>query len=127
MPPTKAVRNATKKLKNYETKNPGVKDERYAELQRGLIIANVAAARLEQSIAKSAESHRFKDMSDDDFLEIEYQKNSQTNSDNRRKEKNKKRRERKKEKIAAEKIAEYQVFYDQVVQPAIAKHIILSL
>ena len=127
MPPTKAVRNANKKLKSYETKNPDVKDERYMELHRGLIIANVAAARLEQHATQSAESQRIKDMSDDDFLEIEYHKNSQTNASNTRKEKNKKRRQSKQDRIAKDKIAMHKEFYDTVMQPAIAKHIILSL
>ena len=77
----KSVRNATKKLKTYQSKHPGVTDEKHEELRRNVIIAKLSVARREQKEKKAAERHRFNAITDDEFLDQSFQQNATLNSE----------------------------------------------
>ena len=85
--PSKAVRNASKKLRNFETKNPGVRNERYEELYRCLIKAKVAVAKAEQKESNKSESMKIKRLTDDEFLDMAFKQNAKKNTENNRLEK----------------------------------------
>ena len=122
-----AVRKAEKKLREYETKHKGVRDDRYKELYRGVVAEKVAEAKKQQRDAKKAESLKKQNMSSEEVLHIHFKENAKKNAE--------------KEKLAIIKAEqdkiravqeekdnkEYKEFYDKVLQPAIAKHIILSI
>ena len=122
-----AVRKAKKKLREYETKHKGVRDDRYKELYRGVVTACVAEARKLQRAAQKAESLKNQNMSSEEVLYIHFKENAKKNAE--------------KEKLAIIKAEqdkiravqedkdnkEYKEFYDKILQPAIAKHIILSI
>jgi hypothetical protein len=115
-----AIRKAEKKLRIFKEKNPGVIDERYKELYKGVVSARVAEARKQQRDAKKAESLKNKNMSSDEVLHIHFKENAKKNAEKQRlavinAEQDKQNKEFNK------------VFYDNVLQPAIAKHIILSI
>ena len=115
-----AVRKAQKKLRTFKENNPGVIDDRYKELYRGVIVAKVAEAKKQQREVKKADSLKNKNMSNDEVLDIHFKENAEKNAEKQRlalikAEEDKQHREFNK------------VFYDKVLQPAIAKHIILSI
>ena len=122
-----AVRKADKKLRNYVKKNPGIIDDRYKELYKGVVTARVAEARKLQRAAEKAESLKNKNMSSDQVLDIYFKENAEKNAEkqklseiNAEKDKIRAIQEEKDNK-------EYKEFYDKVIQPALAKHIILSI
>ena len=121
--PSKAVRNASKKLRNFEAKNPGVRNERYEELYRGLIKAKVAVAKAEQREDKKKSSLKIKHLTDDEILETSFKQNAgknAENAENKRLEKLRLAESKKQTELNKE-------FYDKVLQPAMAKRIIMSI
>ena len=118
--PSKAVRNASKKLRNFESKNQGVRNERYEELYRCMIKAKVAVAITARNEANKSEYMKIKRLTDDEFLNMAFKQNAGKNAENKRLEKL-----RLEEAI---KHAEFnKQFYNNVLQPAIAKNIIMSI
>ena len=114
------IRKADKKLREYETKHKGVRDDRYKELYRGVIVARVAQAKKQQRETKKADSLKKQNMSNDEVLDIHFKENAEKNAEKQRlaiikTEQDKQQKEFNK------------VFYDKVLQPALAKHIILSI
>jgi hypothetical protein len=120
---TNAVRNANKKLRNFETKNPGVHNERYKELLRGVIKAKVAVAKAEQREAKKEASLKVKNLTDDEVLDAAFQQNAKKNAKNAEN----KRLEKIRLAEAKKQDEDKKEFYDKVLQPAMAKHIIMSI
>ena len=122
-----AVRKAKKKLREYETKHKGVRDDRYKELYRGVVAAKVAEAKKHQREAKKADSLKKQNMSSEEVLNIHFKENAKKNAEKQRlalvKEEQDKIRLVQEEKYNKE----YKEFYDNVLQPVIAKHIILSI
>ena len=115
-----AVRKAEKKFRIFKENNPGVINDRYKELYRGIIVAKVAEAKKQQREVKKAESLKNQNMSDDEILDIHFKENAEKNAE--------------KEKLALIKTEQdkqqkefNKVFYEKVLQPALAKHIILSI
>jgi len=90
-----SVRNTTKKLKTYQSKHPGVVDEKHEELRRNVIIANLSVARHEEKMKKVEERVLFNAITDDEFLDQSYQMNAALNSEKtlatKKSEKNKKK------------------------------------
>ena len=125
------IRSAKKKLRTYETKNPGVKDERYMELKRNVIEIQVKIIKSEEfnqiKKEKQEQKQRLNDMSEDEFLELSHSQNSPINAANKKKEKNKARKERKKQLANKEKEEKHKEIYEKVIQPMIAKQIIMSI
>ena len=122
-----AVRKAEKKLRIFKEKNPGIINERHEELRRGVIVAKLAEARKQQREVDKAESLKNKNMSSEEVLHIHFKENAEKNA-----EKEKlaviKAEQDKVRAVQEEKYnKEYKEFYDNVLQPAIAKHIILSI
>ena len=66
-------------------------------------------------------------MTDDDALEKAFQENADINARNRKTEKNRQKRIKKKKEIQEKKQADMKTFYDEVIQPQLAKHIIMSI
>jgi len=114
------VRMATKKLRNFETKNPDVRNERYKELFRQKVEAEVSKHKFEVDAAKKQESMKLKNMSDNEFLDLSFKENAKINAKNNLLEKN-----RQEEKLKQQEFNKQ--FYDEVLQPAIAKNIIMSI
>ena len=122
-----SVRKAEKKLRTFKENNPGIIDERHEELRRGVVVAKLAEAKKQQRDAKKSESLKKNNMSSEEVLDMHHKENAGKNAE--------------KEKLAVikaeqDKISsvqkekdnkEYKEFYDKVLQPAIAKHIILSI
>ena len=115
-----AVRKAEKKLRRFKENNPGIINDRHEELRRGVIIAKLAEAKRQQRDAKKSESLKNQNMSDDEVLDIYFKENAVKNAE--------------KEKLALIKTEQdkqqqefNKVFYEKVLQPALAKHIILSI
>jgi hypothetical protein len=121
-----AVRNANKKLRNYEQKNPGVRNERYKELLKGLIKAQVAVAKAEQREAKKKASQKIKNLTDEEALDAAFKQNAPKNAiknaendENKRLEKVRLEESKKQDELDKEKY--------KVRQSEIAKHIIMSI
>ena len=95
-------------------------DDRYKELYRGVVVAKVAEAKKQQREAKKADSLTNKNMSNDEVLDIHFKENAEKNAEKQRLA-----------LIKAEEDKQHKefnkVFYDKVLQPALAKHIILSI
>ena len=122
-----SVRKAEKKLRIFKENNPGIIDERHEELRRGVVVAKLTEAKKQRRDTKKAESLKNQNMSNEEVLDIHFKENAEKNAE--------------KEKLAVikaeqDKISavqkekdnkEYKEFYDKVLQPAIAKHIILSI
>jgi len=81
-----SVRNTTKKLKTYESKYPGVVDEKHEELRRNVIIANLSVARHEEKMKKVEERVLFNAITDDEFLDQSFQQNASLNLEKELKE-----------------------------------------
>ena len=114
------VRMTTKKLRNFETKNPGVRNERYKELFRQKVKAEVSKHKFEVDAAKKQESMKLKNMSDNEFLDRAFKENAKLNAKNNLLEKNKQEEELKQQEFNKK-------LYDEIIQPAIAKNIIMSI
>ena len=69
----------------------------------------------------------FNNLTDEEALEQAFQENASINSKNRKAEKNKAKRIKKKKEIQEKKEAEAKKNYDEVIQPQIAKYIIMSI
>lgn len=115
-----AVRKAEKKLRRFKQKNPGIIDERHEELRRGVIVAKLAEAKKQQRDAKKAESLKNKNMSSDEVLDIYFKENAEKNAEKQKLAEIKAEQHKQQQEFNKE-------FYDKVLQPAIAKHIILSI
>ena len=115
-----AVRKAEKKLREYETKHKGVRDDRYKELYRGVIVARVAQAKKQQREAEKTDSLKKQNMSDDEFLDIHFKENAEKNAEKQRLAEIKAEQDKQQQEFN-------KVFYEKVLQPALAKHIILSI
>ena len=124
----KTLRSNKKKLRHYEQKNPGVKDDHWKTLKKNVIIIEVKIAkeaqRKEEKDAKLKASQLIKDMTDDEFLNLEYEKNAPENARIRRNEKNRARKQRKKDAQKKVKEDEEERLYREVYQPKIAEAII---
>ena len=116
----RAIRMTTKKLRIFETKNPGVRNERYKELYRDMLKAKVSVHNAEVAAAKKQESTKLKNMSDNEFLNLSFKENSKINAKNNLLEKNKQEEKLKQQEFNKK-------FYDDIIQPAIAKNIIMSI
>ena len=114
------VRKTEKKLRRFKEKNPGVIDDRYKELFRGVVTARVAEARKLQRAAEKAESLKNQNMSSDEVLDIHFKENAAKNAEKQRLAVIKAEQDKQQKEFN-------KVFYDKVLQPAIAKHIILSI
>ena len=114
------VRKAKKKLREYETKHKGVRDERYKELYRGVVVAKVAEAKKLQRAAEKAETRKKQNMSDDEILDIHFKENAEKNAEKQRLAVIKAEQDKQQKEFN-------KAFYDNVLQPALAKHIILSI
>ena len=115
-----AVRKAEKKFRIFKENNPGVINERYKELYRGVIVARVAQAKKQQREAKKAESLKNQNMSDDEVLDIHFKENAEKNAEKQRLAEIKAEQDKQQQEFN-------KVFYEKVLQPALAKHIILSI
>ena len=117
------IRKAEKKLREYETKHKGVRDNRYKELYRGVIVARVSQAKKLQRAAEKAETRKNQNMSSDEVLHIHFKENAKKNAEKEKLALVKAEQD----KIALEQQEFNKVFYEKVIQPALAKHIILSI
>tara|TARA_B100000900_G_C20574440_1_gene714735 strand:+ start:884 stop:1297 length:414 start_codon:yes stop_codon:yes gene_type:complete len=115
-----AVRKAEKKFRNFKENNPGVIDERHEELRRGVVLAKLAEARKQQRDAKKADSLKKQNMSDDEILDIHFKENAEKNAEKQRLAEIKAEQDKQQQEFN-------KVFYEKVLQPALAKHIILSI
>ena len=126
-----AVRKHEKKLRQYEEKNPDIKDDKYHELRRKVITIKVqiekSTQRDQERRLKVEEHIQNVSMTDDDVLEKAFQENADINARNRKTEKNRQKRIKKKKEIQEKKQADMKTFYDEVIQPQLAKHIIMSI
>lgn len=125
------LRSAKKKLRTYEEKYPGVMDERYMELKRDVIEIQVKVIKAEEHKkfiqGEQEQKQRLNDMTDDEFLDMMHSQNAPINAANKKREKNKKKKEYKKEIANKEKEEKHKEIYDKVIQPMIARHIIMSI
>lgn len=125
------LRSAKKKLRTYEEKHPGVKDERYMELKRNVIEIKVMTIKVEEhnKIMKEEQEkkQRLNDMTDDEFLDMVHSQNAPINAANKKREKNKKKKAQKKDIANKEKEEKHKEIYDKVIQPMIARQIIMSI
>ena len=115
-----AVRKAEKKFRIFKENNPGVINERYKELYRGVIVARVAQAKKQQREAEKADSLKKQNMSDDEILDIHFKENAEKNAEKQRLAEIKAEQDKQQQEFN-------KVFYEKVLQPALAKHIILSI
>lgn len=122
-----AVRKAEKKLREYETKHKGVCDDRYKELYRGVIVARVAQAKKQQRETKKADSLKKQNMSDDEVLHIHFKENAEKNAEKQRLAVINAEQDKIRAVQEEKDNEEYKEFYDNVLQPAIAKNIVLSI
>ena len=122
-----AIRKADKKLRNYVKKNPGIIDERYKELYKGVVVAKVAEARKLQRAAQKAEARKKQNMSSEEVLDIHFKENAEKNAEKERLAVIKEEQDKILAVQEEKDNKEYKEFYDKVLQPAIAKHIILSI
>ena len=125
------LRKQEKKLRQFVEKNPGVHNDEYHELRRKVIAIKVKiemSSRKDQENAKKVEDrNKFNNLTDEEALEQAFQENASINSKNRKAEKNKAKRIKKKKEIQEKKEAEEKKNYDEVIQPQIAKYIIMSI
>ena len=124
---TNDERKANKKLRNFEDKNPGVRNDRYKELYRGVVTAQVAAAKRQQFKEKKAESLKKQKMSSEEVLDMHHKENATKNAENKQLALIKAEQDKISTVQKEKDNKEYKEFYDKVLQPAIAKHIILSI
>jgi len=122
-----AIRKADKKLRNYVKKNPGIIDDRYKELYKGVVVAKVAEARKLQRAAQKAEARKKQNMSSEEVLDIHFKENAEKNAEKERLAVIKKEQDKIQAAQEEKDNKEYKEFYDKVIQPALAKHIILSI
>ena len=122
-----AIRKADKKLRNYVKKNPGIIDDRYKELYKGVVTARVAEARKLQRAAQKAEARKKQNMSSEEVLDIHFKENAEKNAEKERLAVIKEEQDKIQAAQEEKDNKEYKEFYDKVLQPAIAKHIILSI
>ena len=115
-----AVRKAEKKFRIFKENNPGVINDRYKELYRGVIVARVAQAKKQQREVKKADSLKKQNMSDDEFLDIHFKENAEKNAEKQRLAEIKAEQDKQQQEFN-------KVFYEKVLQPALAKNIILSI
>ena len=115
-----AVRKAEKKFRIFKENNPGIINERHEELRRGVVVAKLAEARKQQRDAKKAVSLKYKNMSNDEILDIHFKENAEKNAEKQRLTAIKAEQDKQQKEFN-------KVFYDKVIQPALAKHIILSI
>lgn len=125
------LRKQQKKLRQFMEKNPGVQNDEYHELRRKVIAIKVKiemSSRKDQERAqKEAARNEFSTMTEEEVLNQAYQENAQINAKNRKAAKNKEREEKKKNEIQKRKEEDMKKFYDEVIQPQLAKHIIMSI
>tara|TARA_B100000035_G_scaffold5027_1_gene4485 strand:- start:54 stop:467 length:414 start_codon:yes stop_codon:yes gene_type:complete len=115
-----AVRKAEKNFRTFKQNNPGIINERHEELRRGVVVAKLAEARKQQRDAKKAVSLKYKNMSNDEILDIHFKENAEKNAEKQRLTAIKAEQDKQQKEFN-------KVFYDKVIQPALAKHIILSI
>ena len=115
-----AVRKAEKKFRIFKENNPGIINERHEELRRGVVVAKLAEAKKQQRDAKKAESLKNQNMSSDEVLDIYFKENAEKNAEKQRLAVIKAEQDKQQKEFN-------KVFYDKVIQPALAKHIILSI
>ena len=127
----KELRKQQKKLRQYQEKNPDIQDDGYHELRRKVISIKVQIEKSNQKKLelqeKLEERNKFNNLTDEEALEQAFQENAPINSKNRKAEKNKAKRIKKKKEIQEKKEAEAKKNYDEVIQPQIAKYIIMSI
>ena len=121
------VRKADKKLRRFKEKNPGVRDDRYEELFRGVVVAKVAEAKKLQRAAQKAEARKKQNMSSDEVLDIHFKENAAKNAENKQLALIKDEQDKNHLAEEEKQNEEYKGFYDKYIQPAVAKHIILSI
>ena len=121
------VRKADKKLRRFKEKNPGVRDDRYEELFRGVVVAKVAEAKKLQRAAQKAEARKKQNMSSEEFLDIHFKENAAKNAENKQLALIKDEQDKILAVEQAKENEEYKEFYNKYIQPAVAKHIILSI
>ena len=122
-----AIRKADKKFRNYVKKNPGIIDDRYKELYKGVVVAKVAEAKKLQRAAQKAETRKKQNMSSEEVLDIYFKENAEKNAEKERIALVKAEQDKIRAVQQEKDNKEYKEFYDKVLQPAIAKHIILSI
>ena len=120
---TNAERKANKKLRAFEDKNPGVHNERYKELFKGVIMAKLAVAKAEQREDTKKAAQKAKNITDDEALAVAFKQNAKKNAKNAEN----KRLEKLRLAEAKKQDEDKKEFYDKVLQPAMAKHIIMSI
>lgn len=127
----KTLRSNKKKLRHYEDKNHGVKDDHWKLLKKNVIIIEVKIAKeakkKEENVKKEKESQHIKDMTEDEYLDYEYKQNAEENARIRRNEKNRARKNKKKEAKKKAQEEEEERFYKEVYQPLIAEAIIKNI
>ena len=122
-PSSNAIRNANKKLRMFEEKYPGVRNERYKELFKGVIMAKLAVAKAEQREDAKKAAQKDKNITDDEALAVAFKQNAKKNAknaENKRLEMIRLAEVKKQDEFNKE-------YYDKVLQPAMAKHIIMSI
>ena len=122
-----AVRKAEKKLRNYVKKNPGIIDNNYKELYKGVVVAKVAEAKKLQRAAEKAETRKKQNMSSEQVLDMHHKENAGKNAEKEKLAVIKAEQDKIRAAQEEKDNKEYKEFYDKVLQPAIAKHIILSI
>ena len=122
-----AVRKANKKLRRFKEKNPGVIDDHYKGLFRGVVVAKVAEAKKLQRAAEKAEARKKQNMSSEEFLDIHFKENAAKNAENKQLALIKDEQDKILAVEQAKENEEYKEFYNKYIQPAVAKHIILSI
>ena len=127
MNPSNAVRNANKKLRLFEEKYPGVRNERYKELFKGVIMAKLAVAKAEQREAKKKAAQKAKNITDDEALAVAFKQNAKKNAIKNAKNDENKRLEKLRQEEAKKQEELDKEHYDKVLQPALAKLIIMSI
>ena len=124
---TNGERKANKKLRIFEGNYPGLRNDRYKELRRAVVTAQVAAAKRQQFQEKKAESLKKQNMSNDEFLDIHFKENAAKNAEKVKLALIKEEQDKKHIAQEAKQQKEYKEFYEKNIQPALAKHIILSI
>ncbi len=112
-------------------KNPGVQNDEYHRLRRKVIAIKVeiemSSRKDQERVEKEASRTKFTTMTEEEVINQAYQENAQINARNHKSAKNKERKEKKKNEIQKRKEEDMKKFYDEVIQPQLAKHIILSI
>ena len=125
------LRKQEKKLRQFVEKNPGVQNDEYHELRRKVIVLKVkiemSARKNQERVKKEEERNKFYKMTEEEVLNQAYQENAQINAKNRKAAKNKEKKEKKNKEIQEKKEEDMKKFYEEVIQPQLAKHIIMSI